>query len=134
MSLRLVLDSNAMISLFDDSDEGVKKALMGACEVIVPVVAYAEVLSGAENRTRRAEATLESLRTLLSMPNTRLLPATAATARHYSRIYNQLKQCGTKIPTNDIWIAATVFECGGTLYSNDRHFEKIPLLDWIDGR
>ena len=134
MSLRLVLDSNALISLFDDSDDGVKKALMRAHEVIIPVVAYAEVISGAENKTKRAVATLEALDALLKMPDTRIAPATVETARHYSRIYNQLKASGRKIPTNDIWVAATVFETRGCLYSSDRHFESIPLLDWIDGR
>ena len=132
--MRLVLDSNAIISLFDDSDDGVKKALMKASEVIIPVVACAEVISGAENKTRRATATLASMKTLLEMPSTRLAPATKETAQFYSRIYNQLKKSGTKIPTNDIWVAATVFETGGTLYSADGHFEHIPLLDWIDGR
>lgn len=132
--MRLVLDSNAIISLFDDSDDGVKKALMKASEVIIPVVAYAEVISGAENKTNRAVATLASLKALLEMPGTHVSPATKETAKVYSRIYNQLKKNGTKIPTNDIWVAATVFETGGTLYSADAHFEHIPLLDWIDGR
>ena len=132
--MRLVLDSNAIISLFDDTDDGVKKALMKASEVIIPVVAYAEVISGAENKTKRATATLASMKTLLEMPSTRLASATKETAQFYSRIYNQLKKNGTKIPTNDIWVAATVFETGGTLYSADGHFEHVPLLDWIDGR
>lgn len=132
--MRLVLDSNAIISLFDDSDDGVKKSLMKASEVIVPVVAYAEVISGAENKTKRATATLASMKALLEMPSTRLAPVTKETAQFYSRIYNQLKKNGTKIPTNDIWVAATVFETGGTLYSADGHFEFVPLLDWIDGR
>ena len=132
--MRLVLDSNAIISLFDDTDDGVKKALMKASEVIIPVVAYAEVISGAENKTKRATATLASMKTLLEMPSTRLASATKETAQFYSRIYNQLKKNGTKIPTNDSWVAATVFETGGTLYSADGHFEHVPLLDWIDGR
>ena len=134
MSLRLVLDSNALISLFDDSDDGVKKALMKASEVLIPIVAYAEVITGAENRTKRAVATLEAMDTLLRMPGTRVVPATTETARQYSRVYNLLKRNGTKIPTNDIWVAATVLETGGTLYSADGHFEHVPLLDWIDGR
>ena len=134
MSLRLVFDSNALISLFDDSDDGVKKALMKASEVLIPIVAYAEVISGAENKTKRAVATLEAMDILLKMPGTRIVPATVDTARHYSRIFNQLKSSGRKIPTNDIWVAATVFETRGTLYSADGHFENVPLLDWIDGR
>jgi len=34
------------------------------------------------------------------------------------------------IPTNDIWIAAEAMAIGGVLYSSDRHFGSIALLDW----
>ena len=42
-----------------------------------------------------------------------------------------LKKNGTPIPTNDIWIAASTLEAGGVLFTHDKHFLKIPMLDTI---
>jgi tRNA(fMet)-specific endonuclease VapC len=50
------------------------------------------------------------------------------TSDRYSRIAAQLKQKGTPIPTNDIWIAAQTMENGAGLVTTDHHFEKIPGL------
>ena len=131
MRCPLLLDANALISLFDGSDSELERALCGAEELIVPVVAYAEVVAGAETDTKRARMTLDALSTLMSTPNTRLLPVSEATVRYYSKTYNQLKKNGTPIPTNNIWIAAATLEVGGVLCTRDRHFLKIPMFDTI---
>ena len=131
MKCPLLLDANALISLFDGSDPELERALCGAEELIVPVVAYAEVVAGAETDTKRARMTLDALSALMSTPNTRLLPVSEATVRYYSKTYNQLKKNGTPIPTNDIWIAAAALEVGGVLFTRDRHFLKIPMFDTI---
>jgi len=47
------------------------------------------------------------------------------TSDRYSRITAQLKQRGTPIPTNDIWIAAQSMEHGAELITADQHFERI---------
>ena len=131
MKCPLLLDANALISLFDGSDPELERALCGAEELIVPVVAYAEVVAGAETDTKRARMTLDALSALMSTPNTRLLPVSEATVRYYSKTYNQLKKNGTPIPTNDIWIAAATQETGGVLFTHDRHFLKIPMFDTL---
>ena len=131
MKCPLLLDANAIISLFDGSDPELERALCAAEELVVPVVAYAEVVAGTESATKRAKATIEALSTLMSMPNTRLSPVSEATVRHYSKTYNLLKKSGTPIPTNDIWVAASTLEVGGVLFTRDRHFLKIPMLDTI---
>ncbi len=124
----LVLDANALISLFDGNDADLERALMGATELVLPVAAYAEVLAGTERACKRASRTLQALSGLLSMPDTRIHAATETTARHYSKIYNHLKKCGSPIPTNDLWIAATALEVDGVLFTRDRHFASIPML------
>jgi tRNA(fMet)-specific endonuclease VapC len=50
------------------------------------------------------------------------------TSDRYSRIAAQLKQQGTPIPTNDIWIAARTMEHGAELITSDHHFERISGL------
>ena len=131
MRCPLLLDANAVISLFDGSDPELERALCGAEELVVPVVAYAEVVAGTESGTKRAKATVDALPTLMSLSNTRLLPVSEATVRYYSKTYNLLKKNGTPIPTNDIWIAASTLEAGGILFTRDRHFLNVPMLDTI---
>jgi len=46
------------------------------------------------------------------------------------RIASELRRAGTPIPTNDIWIAAHVFESGAELISVDSHFEVVDGLVW----
>ena len=131
MRCPLLLDANALISLFDGSDPELERALCGTEELVVPVVAYAEVVAGTEMGTRRAKMTREALSTLMAMPNTRLLPVSEATVRHYSKTYNLLKKNETPIPTNDIWIAAATLEVGGVLFTRDRHYLNITMFDTI---
>ena len=131
MKCPLLLDANAMIAMFDGSDPELESALCRAEELIVPVVAYAEVVAGTETDTKRAKMTIDALSALISMPNTQLLPVSESTVRYYSKIYNQLKKNGTPIPTNDIWVAAATLEAGGVLFTRDRHFLKIPMFDTI---
>ena len=69
MKCPLLLDANAIISLFDGSDPELERALCAAEELVVPVVAYAEVVAGTESATKRAKATIEALSTLMAMPN-----------------------------------------------------------------
>lgn len=131
MKCPLLLDANALIALFDGADPELERALCSAEELVVPVVAYAEVVAGAETETKRAKMTREALAKLMATPNTRLLPVSETTVRHYSKTYNQLKRNGTPIPTNDIWIAAATLEVGGVLFTRDRHYLKIPMFDTI---
>lgn len=131
MKCPLLLDANAMITLFDGSDPELERALCNAEELVVPVVAYAEVVAGTEMDTKRARMTREALLTLMATPNTRLLPVSEATVRYYSKTFNLLKKNGTPIPTNDIWIAAATLEVGGVLFTRDRHYLNIPMFDTI---
>ena len=120
-----------MITLFDGSDPELERALCNAEELVVPVVAYAEVVAGTEMDTKRARMTREALLTLMATPNTRLLPVSEATVRYYSKTFNLLKKKGAPIPTNDIWIAAATLEVGGVLFTRDRHYLNIPMFDTI---
>ena len=41
-------------------------------------------------------------------------------------LVSQLRQQGTPLPTNDIWIAAIALERGAQLVTMDAHFDDIP--------
>ena len=50
------------------------------------------------------------------------------TTHHYANLYRQLRQQGTPIPTNDIWIAALVVQHDLALHARDKHFDFLPQL------
>jgi predicted nucleic acid-binding protein len=50
------------------------------------------------------------------------------TTQHYANVFAQLRRQGTPIPTNDIWIAATVLQHDLALLTSDAHFSNLPQL------
>ena len=57
--------------------------------------------------------------------------ATDATTRHYAALYRQLRQQGTRVPSNDLWIAALVIEYGASLCRRDAHFGRLAQLGLV---
>ncbi len=55
----------------------------------------------------------------------------AETARRYAAIRRELKDAGTPIPENDLWIAALVRQHGLPLLSNGAHFYHVKDLTRI---
>lgn len=126
---RLVLDTSAY-SHFRRGHERVLTALASAERVIIPMTALGE-LDGAFESGTRARENRRSLQDFLEEPFVDLLPVTAAVARQYGRLFAQLRRAGTPLPTNDIWIAAATIDCGGTLLTFDRDFDRVTGLDHI---
>ena len=52
-------------------------------------------------------------------------------ARKYAIILLSLQKKGVKIPINDVWIAASCMEVGGTLLTRDRHFEAVEQIAMV---
>jgi len=100
-------------------------ALLDRAELVgVSTVALGELRTGflLGGRRRRNEAELDDF---LENPVVQVLPVDAETSRHYAEIVAELRNAGTPIPTNDIWIAATAARNGSTVLTCDDHFERI---------
>lgn len=65
------------------------------------------------------------LRAFLSHPAVREIPVDGDVARTYAEIVVELRQAGTPLPTNDVWIAASAASVGGTVLTFDSHFKSI---------
>lgn len=127
---RLVLDTSAY-SRLRYGDDGVLDALAAAESVLLPSTVLGELEAGFEGGSRARENRAR-LAEFLQEPFVSVLPATLSVARHYGRIFAQLKRAGTPIPINDVWIAAATMDCGGQLLTFDRHFDRVAGLDsWI---
>ena len=125
--VRLVLDTSAY-SHFRAGHPRVLDFIAGAEIVLLPTIVLGELETGfllgrreRENRTLLAE--------FLAEPFVSILPVTPSVARHYGRLFTDLRNAGTPIPINDVWIAASTLDCGGHLLTFDDHFEKTPSVD-----
>ena len=74
------------------------------------------------------EKNREELELFLDSPRVAVHAIEVETADWYAVILNQLRASGTPIPTNDIWIAASAFQHGYKLFTNDKHFGFIQGL------
>ena len=100
-------------------------ALLDRAELVgVPTVALGELRTGFRlgERQRSNETELD---VFLDNPVVQVLPVDAETSRHYAEIVAELRNAGTPIPTNDIWIAATAARNGAIVLTCDDHFERI---------
>ena len=64
-------------------------------------------------------------RAFVDTPGTSVRNADEGVAERYGHLVKQLREQGTPIPTNDIWIAATALESGARLLTCDSHFTHV---------
>jgi tRNA(fMet)-specific endonuclease VapC len=120
---RYCLDTSAY-SQFKRGDPTVRDVLDQAEWVGMPSVVVGELLTGFLAGARAARNESE-LREFLGSPVVQLVVIDEAIARVYAEIVNALRQAGTPLPTNDIWIAAATARVGATLVTFDAHFDAV---------
>ena len=99
-----------------------------AAVVVVPIVVIGELQAGFE-MGRRALENQRMLAEFLDEPFVSTWSVTTTTTAHYARIFARLREAGTPIPINDVWIAATTMECNGHLLTFDGDFSRVEGLD-----
>jgi len=121
----LILDTNGL-SAMADGDSGLEPVLRRAPQVAIPVIVLGEYrygISQSRNRARYEQWLAEYLAAF------RILAVDEPTAIAYSGIRAELKQAGTPIPSNDVWIAALCRQYAMPLISRDRHFDAVSGLE-----
>jgi tRNA(fMet)-specific endonuclease VapC len=124
---RLVLDTSAY-SHFRYGHEVVLGFMAAAGLILLPTTVLGELEAGFELGARKKENRV-LLSQFLEEPFVSILPVTRAVARRYGQLFAQLRRAGTPIPINDIWIAASVLDCGGHLLTFDEDFRCVESLD-----
>ena len=124
--MKIMLDTSAYVGFKRNAVEVVEIIVKAELIVFSPVV-LGELMFGFRHGTRFKE-NMDDLDRFLDHDAVDLLPIGKITSDRYSRIAAKLRQQGTPIPTNDIWIAAQAMELGAELITSDRHFEKIAGL------
>ena len=116
-----------MTTTFKRGHPDVVRHLRNAQEILLPSIVLGELLAGFETGSR-AQRNREELRLFLGSPRVRLVPIGEATAERYAVIYASLRAMGQPIPTNDLWIAASVMEHGTELVTLDRDFTHVAQI------
>jgi tRNA(fMet)-specific endonuclease VapC len=121
--MRVVLDTNAYIALMR-GHAGVAALVRRATQVVFSAVVAGELIFGFRHGSRYG-SNRKQLEAFLDNPYVAFLPVTLSTAERFGHIAARLRQKGTPIPSNDIWIAAQALEAGVDLITFDRHFEAV---------
>jgi tRNA(fMet)-specific endonuclease VapC len=98
--------------------------------VFMPFVVIAELRAGFSIGRKSAENELILRRFLMKQGVQALFPDDQTTL-HYASVFRQLRQQGTPIPTNDIWICALVLQHNLILHARDKHFDHLPQINRI---
>lgn len=121
---KLALDTNIVIALLN-GDQTLWQWLQKFDPLSLPVPVVGELIFGAEN-SQQVEKNLYAVQNFVD--RSRIMEITANTARVYGKIRTDLKNQGTPIPENDVWIAALCLEEEATLVSLDKHFSSVAGL------
>lgn len=130
-----LLDTNILIYLIKKQPPAIGQrvdALHEDDSLCMSFITWAELLKGAERSTRKAEV-LRRLDALARQVPV-IYPAGPAICRHYAGQFMRLKDAGTPIGANDLWIACHALAEEATLVThNTREFERVAGLrveDW----
>lgn len=129
-----MLDTNILIYLLKNQPPAVAQRVneVGDDAALgMSFITYAELLKGAERSTRKEEV-LRRLG-LLTRQLPVLYPTGDTICEHYAEQSVRLKEMGTPIGANDLWIACHALAEGATLVThNTREFARVLGLSVVD--
>jgi tRNA(fMet)-specific endonuclease VapC len=133
-----LLDTNILIYLIKNHPPAIAQhidTLADDDRLCMSFVTWAELLKGAERSNRKPEV----LRRLdkLAQQVTVIYPTRPDICRHYAEQSTLLKEAGTPIGANDLWIGCHALAEDAVLVThNTREFQRIVGLrveDWVPG-
>ena len=128
--MKLVLDTNIYIDFAAGVQETVEFIAANGEYLFLPSIVIGELEYGFMKGQRR-QLNERKLQQFINRLRVDIIPVDADVARKYASIYLSLRVKGTKIPINDVWIAACCMEAGGSLLSHDKHFQLISQIETV---
>ena len=123
---QLLIDTNVYVA-FKRNEPNVIELFQQAESIAVNTIVLGELLAGFKGGVRET-ANRNELDQFLDSPRVTLFTLDESSADFFALVFNNLKQTGKPIPTNDIWIAASAMQHGRTLATLDSHFSYIAGL------
>ena len=128
--MKLVLDTNSYSDYAEGLPQTVDFMATHGEHMYLPSVVLGELNFGFMKGSRK-RFNERKLQQFISSLKVEIIDVDADVARKYAIIYLSLEARGTKIPLNDVWIAASCMEIGGTLLTRDKHFEVVEQIETI---
>jgi tRNA(fMet)-specific endonuclease VapC len=126
--MKLVLDTN----VYCDYAEGLPAVVDTMARfgefIFIPSVVLGELTYGFM-KGKRQQVNERKLQQIIHRLGIDIIDVNANVARKYGLIYLSLERKGMRIPVNDVWIAASCMEVGGTLLTRDRHFAHLEQIE-----
>jgi predicted nucleic acid-binding protein len=130
LGLKLVLDTN----IYSDYAEGLSQTVDFMATygefIYLPSVVLGELYFGFMKSSRQ-QFNEKKLQQFIGRLRVEIINVNADVARKYAIIYLSLQKKGAKIPINDVWIAASCMEVGGTLLTRDKHFKVVDQIETV---
>lgn len=123
----MILDTNA-VSAISLKNSDILAVLQRQPALFVPVIVVGEYRFGISGSRKQRETTAW-FDAFLQM--VQVLHVTEDTAERYADLCRALKEAGTPIPQNDVWIAAIALQHGLPLLTRDGHFNRVTGLRCI---
>ena len=128
--MKLVLDTNIYSDFAEGIPETVDFLATHGEHIYLPAVVIGELQFGfMKGKRQRLNET--HLQAFINRLKVKIISVDVDVARRYALIFLSLQKKGTKIPINDVWIAASCMEIGGTLLTRDRHFEVVDQIEAV---
>jgi len=128
--VKLVLDTNT----YSDYAEGLPAVVdflaTHGDDIFLPSIVLGELSYGFMKGSRQ-RFNEKKLQEFIRKLQIEIIDVNHNVARKYGIIYLSLVKKGTKLPINDVWIAACCMETGGTLVTRDRHFRHVDQIETI---
>ncbi len=128
--MKLVLDTN----IYSDYAEGVPQTVdimaTPGNSLYLPSVVLGELHFGFL-KGRRQQFNEKKLKEAVEVLKVGIIDVNDSVARKYALVYLDLVAKGAKIPINDVWIAASCMEVGGTLLTRGSHFRVVDQIETI---
>lgn len=126
--MKLVIDTNIYCDFAQGVSETVDILATLGQSLYLPAIVMGELSYGFMKGNRRPDNE-HKLDKIIELLEIQIVDITRSVASKYGLIYLSLVQKGRKIPINDVWIAASCMEVGGTLLTRDHHFEYVEQID-----
>jgi len=128
--VKIVLDTNIYSDYAAAIPEVVDFLATHGEQIFIPSIVIGELNYGFIQGSRQ-RFNENKLHQFIHRLDVRIISVDADVARKYALIYVSLRARGTKIPINDVWIAACCMQAGGTLITKDKHFDNVEQIEKI---
>ena len=126
--MKLVLDTNVYCDYAEGVPNVVDYMAIHGEDIFLPSIVIGELTYGFMKGSRRI-FNERKLQEIIKELQVEIIDVNRNVARKYALIYLSLVKKGTKIPVNDVWIAASCMAVGGTLLTRDRHFQQVEQIE-----